>query len=120
MKSKRIDLHIGDVEDMGDRFIAAWKAAEAGHAVTRDHVTFLSLESFVSILSPKRLALLKALRASGASSVRALAAHLARDYKSVHQDVALLADAGLITRQARDRVAVTWDRVRAEMDLRAA
>ena len=52
--------------------------------------------------------------------MRALAARLARDYKSVHQDVALLADAGLIIRQARDRVAVTWDRVRAEMDLRAA
>ena len=37
MKSKRIDLHIGGVEDMGDRFIAAWKAAEAGRAVKRDH-----------------------------------------------------------------------------------
>ena len=108
MKSKRIDLHIGGVEDMGDRFIAAWKTAEAGRAVKRDHVTFLSLESFVSILSPKRLALLKALRASGASSVPALAAHLARDHKSVRQDVALLADARLITHQAHDRLAVIY------------
>ena len=40
--------------------------------------------------------------------------------KTVRQDAAPLADAGLIDRQARDRVAVTWDRVRAEMDLGAA
>ena len=120
MKSKNIELHIDGLDGMGRRFVKAWKAAESGNATARDHISFLSLETFVSTLSPKRLALLKALRAKGASSVRGLAAHLGRDYKSVHQDVTRLADAGLIERQARDRVAVTWDSVTAEMDLRAA
>ena len=40
--------------------------------------------------------------------------------KTVRQDAALLADAGLIDRQAGDRVAVTRERVRAEIDVRAA
>ena len=52
--------------------------------------------------------------------MRALAALLERDYKSVHSDVGMLIGAGLVTREARDRVSVTWDRVVAEMDLAAA
>ena len=40
--------------------------------------------------------------------------------KTLRQDATLLADAALIDRHGRDRVAVTRERVRAEMDLRAA
>ena len=49
-----------------------------------------------------------------------MAALLNRDYKSVHRDVDTLIAASLITREARDRVSVTWDKVVAELDLEAA
>jgi predicted transcriptional regulator len=119
MSKRRVTIHIGDMDDMGRRFVAAWKAAERGKAVQRDHVTFLSLEAFMSTMSPKRLDLLRRLRGEGPMSVRKLAASLERDYKSVHRDVALLADTGLVERQAEDRVAVTWDRAVTQLDLAA-
>ncbi len=45
-----------------------------------------------------------------------LAKRLERDYKNVHTDVAQLAVLGLIERESGG-VAVTWDRVRAELAL---
>ena len=52
-------------------------------------------------------------------SVRRLAGELARDYKSVHREVAMLTATGLIERRAADEVAVGWDRAVTELDLAA-
>ena len=60
---------------------------------------------------------LRALRASGPSSIRALSTALARDYKSVHTDVVLLADAGLIKRNKDGSISAPWDKVQAELRL---
>ena len=119
MSDKQVNIHIGTTEDMGARFVEAWQVAERGEAVARDHVTFLSLEAFVSAMSPKRLALIQYLRTAGAMSVRKLAGGIKRDYKSVHGDVAMLVAAGLITREAKDQIAVHWDHVHADMRLAA-
>ena len=119
MTNNQVNIHIGTVEDIGARFVDAWKAAERGEAITRDHVTFLSLEAFLSAMSPKRLALIQHLRKAGAMSVRKLSGEIGRDYKSVHSDVAMLISAGLVVREAKDRVAVEWDHVQADMRLAA-
>jgi predicted transcriptional regulator len=119
MSNDLIHVHIGTLDTMGNRFIEAWKAAEAGRAVARDNITFLKLESFMATMSPKRLELLRHLRRSGPMSVRRLGQELGRDYKSVHREVALLAASGLIERRAKDLVAVAWDRVITELDLAA-
>ncbi len=119
MNDKQVNIHIGNARDMGARFAGAWHAAERGEAVARDHVTFLSLEAFVSAMSPKRLALIQYLRRAGAMSVRKLASEIGRDYKSVHGDVAMLVAAGLVAREAKDQVAVHWDHVHADMRLAA-
>jgi predicted transcriptional regulator len=119
MTDRNINVHIGSLTDMGERFKAAWKDAEAGLPVTRDHVTFLSLESFMAAMSPRRLDLMRHLRREGAMSVRKLAQGVARDYKSVHREVALLIAAGLIERRATDEVAVAWDRAVTALDLAA-
>ena len=63
------------------------------------------------------LELLRALRASGPSSIRALSIALARDYKSVHTDGGLLADAGLIKRNKDGSISAPWDKVQAELRL---
>jgi predicted transcriptional regulator len=119
MSDDRINVHIGGLDDMGRRFIDAWHAAEAGNPVNRDNVTFLTLEAFMAAMSPKRLELMRHLRRQGAMSVRRLSQQLARDYKSVHREVAMLASAGLIERRAKDQVAVVWDRAVTELDLAA-
>jgi predicted transcriptional regulator len=119
MSNEQINIHVGTLDDMGARFIDAWKAAEGGRPVVRDNITFLSLESFMATMSPKRLELMRHLRKNGPMSVRRLSTELARDYKSVHREVALLANAGLIERRATDLVAVAWDRVVTELELAA-
>ena len=119
MTERTMAVHIGSLEDMGQRVVAAWRAAEAGKSVAREHVTFLQLESFMAAMSPKRLELMRHLHRAGPMSVRRLSQELGRDYKSVHGEVARLADAGLIERTARDLVSVPWDRLVTELDLAA-
>lgn len=119
MTERTLAAHVGTLEDMGRRFIDAWKTAEAGEQGPRDHVTFLRLESFMAAMSPKRLELMRHLRRSGPLSVRRLSQELGRDYKSVHGEVAKLVDAGLIERTPQGEVAVGWDRIVTELDLAA-
>ncbi len=119
MTDRTLAVHIGSLEDMGRRFADAWKSAEAGSDVPREHVTFLRLESFMAAMSPKRLELMRHLRRSGPLSVRRLSQELGRDYKSVHGEVARLVDAGLIERTPQGEVTVGWDRIVTELDLAA-
>ena len=119
MTQTDMHLHIGSLENMGRRFVDAWKAVEAGHDPARDHVTFLGLDTFMAAMSPRRLDLLRHLRRGGPMSVRRLAGEVGRDYKSVHRDTAMLIAAGLVDRLAKDEVAVTWDRAVTELDLAA-
>ena len=79
-----------------------------------------SMEGLLKVLTANRWALLRALRATGPSSVRGLAKALERDYRGVHADVALLLNAGLIERDSAGRVRVPWTRITAELALEAA
>lgn len=119
MTDRILAAHVGSLQDMSRRFVDAWKRAEAGEDVARDHVTFLRLDSFMAVMSPRRLELMRHLRRGGPLSVRRLSQELARDYKSVHGEVALLEAAGLIERTPEGEVAVGWDRIVTELDLAA-
>lgn len=119
MKEKQLSVHIGSLADMGDRFVAAWKALEAGKPVHTDNVTFIDLASFMTAMSPKRLELVRHLRREGPMSIRRLSQQLGRDYKSVHSETSMLVQAGLIVRNADDKVQVSWDRIVTELDLAA-
>ena len=119
MTDAAINLHVGSLDDMGARFVEAWRTAERDRKPARDHVTFLSLAAFLAAMSPRRLELMRHLRRAGPMSVRRLAGELGRDYKSVHREVAMLIATGLIERRAADEVAVGWDRAVTELDLAA-
>ena len=101
MMSKVINLHVGTPEDMGMRFIDAWKRAEQGEVVDETHLTFLDLESLLAALTPRRLELLRYVRHHDVATVKALAGDLHRDYKNVHQDVDALTRLGLIAKTAQ-------------------
>lgn len=97
------------------------RAVDRGETVgARATLSFQSLDGLLGVLTPKRWALLRGLAALGPSSIRRVAKELGRDYKAVHTDVAALTTAGLIERDPEGRVVVPWDRIRAEVDLRAA
>lgn len=96
--SGTINLHVGSVGDMGKRFIGAWHKLEQGTAVDETHLTFLDLETMVSTLSPKRLALLRHVRQHPTSNIAALvhtgllerdAQGICAPYDSVHTEVSL-------------------------------
>ncbi|HNV07801.1 MAG TPA: MarR family transcriptional regulator [Dokdonella sp.] len=118
-KSKLL-VHVGGLAQMGQRFVDAWQRAETGCLKAPErHLTFGDLPALLAVLTPKRWELLRALRARGASSVRALAQALGRDYKRVHSDVAALEAAGLIDRDEANLICVAWDAVDASLDLAA-
>lgn len=115
---KKVHVHVGTVEEMGRRFVNAWRRLEGGEKVRERHLTFPDLPTLLNALTPKRLELLRDVRREPAPSVRALAERLDRDYKRVHEDVETLARIGLLTREDRV-IAAPYDVIHADFDLRA-
>ena len=101
---------------MGKRFCHAWNRALAGEQVDEAHVTFLNFQTMLETLSPLRLDLLRHVRQHGAGDVRELAHALKRDYKNVHQDVAVLEATGLLIREGR-KLSAPWDELQAHVSL---
>ena len=114
--SKRVKIHVGTLKDMGQRFVSAWHRLDRGEKVRERHVTFPDLPSMLNALTPKRLELLRDVHREPASSVKALAARLGRDYKRVYEDVETLAASGLLKRED-GRVSAPYDAITAEMRL---
>lgn len=113
---KRVQVHVGTTEDMGQRFISAWHRTTKGERIRETHLTFPDLPAMLNALTPKRLELLRALHARPAPSIKALAERLGRDYKRVHQDVETLAESGLVER-ADGSLRAPYDAITAEMRL---
>jgi predicted transcriptional regulator len=103
--SDNIKIHIGAPEDMGRRFVDAWRRAERGEIVDETNITFRDLETLLAALTPKRLHLLRYVRRHEVRSVKSLAAGLRRNYKNVHKDVEELTKLGLLCRTPEQVVA---------------
>jgi predicted transcriptional regulator len=112
----KVQVNVGSLGDMGKRFAQAWSRAAAGEEVEETHVTFLNLQTMLDTLSPRRLELLRHVRQHGAGNVRELANALKRDYKNVHQDVAVLEATGLLIREGR-KLSAPWDELQAHVSL---
>lgn len=112
------------VQDIGDFFADASDMARGldrgRHASNNAQLGFESMEVLLKVLTPGRWRLLRALRRSGASSVRALARVLERDYRGVHADVVALREVGLVETDAEGKVRVPWSRITAEMSVDVA
>jgi predicted transcriptional regulator len=120
MREDRVTFEIEPASAFEARALDIARAIDRGEAVRpQAHLSFPHMETLLTVLTPKRFALLRTLRQSGPSSVRALAAAAGRDYKAAHGDVAALIENGLIERLTVDRVAVLWDSVSAEFKLAA-
>ena len=114
--TNKVQVNVGSLADMGKRFAGAWNKAAAGEPVQETHVTFLDVQTMLETLSPRRLDMLRHVRQHGASNVRELAQALGRDYKNVHQDVAILEATGLLVRDGR-KLSAPWDELQANVSL---
>jgi len=98
MKVKRIDIGIKGLRESLKDFAETWKKLEAGKKVKKkEGIYFDSIDTMRSVLTDKRLSILKAIRERQPKSVYELAKLLGRDLKNVNQDLKLLADVGLVT-----------------------
>ena len=108
---------VGSLQDMGARFVDAWRRAERGELVKESNVTFLDLETLIGTLTTRRLELLREVRRHGNfPNIRAVAAALGRDYKNVHEDVTILVAAGLLIQEGR-KISAPWDELQASVAL---
>ena len=113
-------IHVGvENTDRGfDRFVETWERTERGHIKEAEvHLNFEDLSMLLSILTPRRLEVLKTLRQQSLSSVRALSKILKRNYKNVHTDVQVLEGVGLLERTEEGALQVSWDIIDAHLRL---
>ena len=101
--AKTLTIRISSLDEGLKRFRETYKAVEAGRSVTRrEGVYFTSLEAARSLLTPSRLALLRAVRAKRPRSIYELAKIVGRDLKNVQDDLRTLEHYGLV-RMTRGR-----------------
>lgn len=118
MDKQQIHVGIEDADRGFERFIETWERAERGQIrQTEVHLNFGDLSTLLSILTPRRLDVLKTLRQQSSSSVRALSKKLGRDYKNVHADVRALENVGLLERTEEGALRVFWDVIDAHVKL---
>jgi Predicted transcriptional regulator len=121
MSGQKISIGIGSVEEAAREVIETWHRAERGETPREPtaKILFTELETLLRILTPRRFELLKQLRQTGPTSIRALSKTLGRDYKNVHADVIELMWLGLIERTEEGLVQVPWDEIDAHLRLAA-
>ncbi|HTV78031.1 MAG TPA: hypothetical protein VMF03_07220 [Steroidobacteraceae bacterium] len=52
--SKRVNVHVGTLEDMGKRLVSAWHRLESGEKVQQRHATLPDLPSMLNALTAQR------------------------------------------------------------------
>ena len=95
--ARTLKITIKTVSEALDDVRSAFKAAASGRRVRRrGGVYFTSIEAARNLLTPSRLALLRAVRSDRPGSIYELAKLVNRDLKNVQDDLRLLARYGLV------------------------
>ncbi len=112
-KEKKLIIGISNLDEMGERFISAWKRAEKGLPTDpTPHLYFESMMSMWKNLTPRRMELVYYLSNNKKSmSIRQLARELDRDYKDVHSDVQVLLPIDLVKKDRDGLISVPWDSI---------
>jgi len=119
--AKTLTIRIKPVGEAMETFRRTFRALEgstrsAVRARRSQGVFFTSIEAARRLLTPNRLALLRAIRTERPASMYALAHRVGRDLKNVQEDLKLLESYGLV-RMARSRGAGKGRRTKAPQAL---
>jgi len=90
---KTVAISVSSMDRTKQRFLGALKGKPQGA-----HISFPTVELLWKVLSPKRMALVRALTGAGVVSIREAARHVNRDVRAVHSDVTALINAGVLKR----------------------
>src|SRR5439155_18384286 len=101
--AKTLTIRIKPLGEAMETFRRTFKAVEVSTRSTtrvqhREGMSFTSIEAARKLLTPHRLALLRAIRTGRPGSMYALARRMGRDLKNVQQDLRLLESYGLMAR----------------------
>ena len=97
MATRKIRISIKPLEENLAEFAGVWKELEQAEKVAKhEAIYFESVDVLRSVLTRKRLELLRAIRKNKPGSVYELAKILKRDLKNVTEDVRFLSQLGLI------------------------
>lgn len=95
--ARTLTIQIKSADEALQGFRETLKAVQAGRRVTRrEGVYFTSIEAARNLLTPNRLALLRAIRSKRPGSIYELAKMVGRNLKNVQDDLRLLEDYGLV------------------------
>src|SRR5712692_6715934 len=95
--AKTLTIQIKPASEALEGFRETFKAVEAGRQVSRrEGVYFTSIQAARNLLTPNRLALLRAIRTRRPGSIYELAKAVDRDLKNVQDDLRLLERYGLV------------------------
>jgi predicted transcriptional regulator len=115
----RIEVEVLKPQAALDAFSATWQRATAGEAIT-PRLAFGSLRELFSVLTEKRLELMRHVAANEGLNTHQLARQLERDYKNVHADVAALAELGLLEKDDRGGLSAPFDEIVIHAGIRDA
>jgi len=122
MKIRKVRVGIKDLKTVLNEFVEIGKAVEKGKPVQKEKgVYFTSVEAFRKAITPKRLALLKAIKTEKPSSVRQLSKIAKRDVKNVSTDIKFLDQVGLVDIKRNDEAkkeitpSVSYDKILFEI-----
>lgn len=105
-----LHVNVETLSDSLDRASKMMQSLTSGNEVEAYHgIGFKQVSNMLSLFTPKRWALVEALRSSGAMKINTLAKHLKRDYKNVHTDVSLLMEWGIIQKNEDGLIFVPYD-----------
>jgi len=107
---KRIHVEVMTPAEALRRFGEVWRSAAADGKV-EPTIGVGSIEELNSLLSPRRMELLRHVAEHPGLSVRALSAALGRDYKNVHTDVTDLEEQHLLERDDDGKLTAPYDEV---------
>lgn len=108
----------GSLAEDAAAFVDAWHRTEKGEAVVENVLAFESREGLARVMTGERYRLLRHLHAHPEPSVSSLARSLKRAYRRVHEDVTVLEEAGLVSREG-GMVRATAGVITAEVRLAA-
>ena len=115
MKVKKIIIEIKSVKDALKEFAEVFeKVKKEERVIQKKGVGFSDVNSFRRFFSERRMELLKVIKHKNPKSIYQLAKLTKREYKNVYEDVEILEELGLITRD-NHKVGVEFNKLSVEI-----
>ena len=108
------------IETQGDITRRVLATARGQRKAGDDRISFESVGELWRVMAPKRMEIVRTMTGAGPLTIREVARRVDRDFKAVHSDVTMLANAGILERTERGAVQFPYDRVHVEFDMMAA